>query len=304
MTNKKSLTPADVANFRNLSLCEIEAAAKKLRDSTTPGDHDKYRAARQALSARQREIKAAVMDFENSNDHHLLFYDSTADFVKLAGNSVLFFSACVAPRLRWRFSIKSDTDHYSVSKDGVISIRSFDHLTAHLAQIQILPDSELSSPDLHYFTLAKVYTNEQIAEFRDRINEKAKRIATAVLPNSPMPELYTAISKAAELIYNRFKNLPNSLTRNTIGADIVSKSYQLTVAYLDYANTPKDHSLSYLAQIIKLSRNLRFSMSYLSQVKILHQNDIFEILEQLNTVTRLSSQAYKRATKQLAAKNV
>lgn len=297
MTKPKPLSPAQVADFQNLTLREIEELSEKFRTDPTPESRTSYRAARQALSVRQRQIKADVMCFEKTNDHHLLFYDSTANFVKMAGNSVLFFAITISPRLHWRFSIKLDTDHYSPSEDGIISIRSFEHLVAQLAEIQILPDPELSAPDLHYFKLAKVYTDEQIADLRDRVTNESERIAAIVMPSSPMPVLYDAIVKSAHLIYYRFKHLPDSFARETLGTEIVLKSHQLVTAYLAYANAPKTRSLPYLARIIELSRDLRHSMAYLSRLNILHHRDVYKILDQLTTIERLSSQAYKRATK-------
>lgn len=297
MTNKKPLTPNQIAEFANLPLREIEALAEKFRNDESPEAHQSFRAARQALSTRQRQLKADVMAFEKSNTHHLLFYDSTAGFVKMAGNSVLFFAASISKRLHWRFSIKLDTDHYSPSEDGVISIRSFEHLSTQLAEIDILPDPELNRPDLHFYKLGKIWTEEQIADLRDQISQESERIAALVMPSSPMPVLYDAIIKSAHLIYYRFKHLPDSFARETVGTEIVLKSHHLVTAYLAYANTPKSRSLPILAQIIELARDLRHSMAYLSRLGILHHRDIYKILDQLTTVERLSSQAYKRNAK-------
>lgn len=297
MTNKKPLKPSEIAEYRNLTLREIETLAEKFRADTSPDAHLAYRAARQALSQRQRDLKADVMNFEKTNSHHLLFYESTAGFVKMAGNSVLFFATSVSPRLHWRFSIKVDTDHYSPSEDGIISIRSFENLAAQLAEIQILPDPELSTPDLHFFKFAKIYTDEQIASLRDRISRESERIAAMVMPSSPMPTLYDAITKSAHLIYYRFKHLPDSFARETVGRDIINQSHQLVTAYLAYANTPKTRSLPQLARIVELSRNLRHSMAYLSRLGIMHHRDVYKILDQLTTVERLSTAAYRRAIK-------
>lgn len=297
MTNKKPLKPSDLAEFRNLPLHDIEALAERYRNDSTPEGKLSYRAARQALSNRQRDIKAQVMEFEKRNSHHLLLYDSTANFTKMAGNSVLFFASSISQRLHWRFSIKLDTDHYSPSEDGIISIRSFDNLATQLAGIQILPDPELEAPDLHFFKLTKVYTDDQIAGLRDRISRESERVNALVMPSSPMPLLYDAIVQAAHLTYYRFKHLPDSYAREVLGRDIIDKSHQLVTTYFTYANTPRTRSLPHLARIIELSRELRYSMAYLSRIGIFHHRDAYHILDQLTTVERLASQAYRRSVK-------
>lgn len=140
MTKKPAITPSQLAAYDDLTLREIEQKALELRSApNSEKDSFAYRVAHQALNARKRRLKATVATFELTNDHHILFYDSTAGFSKMIGHSVLFFSMTIAERLHWRYTIKSDSDHYSVSEDGIISFRSLDRLTLLLGEINILP---------------------------------------------------------------------------------------------------------------------------------------------------------------------
>lgn len=296
MTKDKSLIlPTELDVYKKLSLREIEAYTEKIRSQpSSTRDAKAYRLVRQALSDRQRALKRYVMDFEQTNNHHLLFYDSTAGFVKMAGHSVLFFASNIANRLHWRFTIKTDSDHYYPSEDGIISFRSFERLVSMLSDIEILADQELSRTDLHFFKLSQVYSDEQINKLRDRLEQKTARITALVMPSSPVPILFDAISKASYLIFYRFKHLSDPFARIAIGVPTVEKSHQLFKEYLAFANAQQPHNLSHLVRIVELCRELRFSIAYANQLNILHRHDVYQILTELTTSERIATQHYRK----------
>lgn len=236
------------------------------------------------------------MAFEQTNDHHLLFFDSTSNFCKIAGHSVLFFTMTIADRIHWRYSVKIDSDHYSISEDGIISFRSLENLSNLLAGIGIFPDTELSTNELHYYRLAKVYTPEQIAKLRDHTQRDTERMMSIVMPTSPLPLLYDAIAQVSYTIYYQFKHLSDSLARDTIGRRMILESYELMVQYLEFANARSDLATERsLGKIVELARRLRHGMAYVGRVQILRHREICQILENLVMIDRIASKAYQKA---------
>lgn len=296
MTKKPSITPKQLAAYENLTLHEIEQAALKLRSAPdSEKDSLAYRIAHQALNSRKRRLKAVAATFESTNDHHLLFYDSTAGFTKMIGHSVLFFSMTIAERIHWRYTIKSDSDHYSVSEDGIISFRSLDRLTLLLSEINVLPDESLSTDELHYFILPKVYTEEQIESLRDSSRAELSRINSIVLPRSPLPSLYGAITDASSLIYSQFKHLSDPFAREVIGEDLVTTIYHLHNAYLSFADTKSTDAQKHLLEIIRLARHLRQGLAFASQLRLLHHRHICRILDQVVIIERIATGAYRKS---------
>lgn len=292
MSNKKSITPKHLNDYANMSLSEIESQAELIHSQPPSSEAQlAYRIARQALSLRQREIKSIATNFEITNQQHLLFYSSTAGFTKMIGHSVLFFSQTIANRIHWRFTIKSDSDHYFPSEEGVISFRSMDKITELLQRIGIMPDSKISTDELHYFTLPKIYTDHDIANFRDIATNEANRISSIVLPHSPNPMLYDAISKTAHLLYYEFKHLSDPFARESIGLELVKDSRALSINYLSYANSAHQEHRQYLINIVRLSRTIQYSLAYASKLNLLHHRDICKILEQLTITERLAKHA-------------
>ena len=114
MTKPSSIKTAELENYDHLDIHQLEAILSDIQKST-PSAESKHtaRVIRQSLRQRQRFIKAQVMEFEQTNDHHLLIFDSTESFSKLAGHSVLFYTMTIADRIHRRFSVKNDTDNYS-----------------------------------------------------------------------------------------------------------------------------------------------------------------------------------------------
>lgn len=295
MTKSTSIKTDDLERYDNLNLHQIEQTISELEKESSTLARGQLHAARQALRNRQRIIKAEVMSFEEHNDHHLLFYDSTASFCKLAGHSVLFFSMTIAQRINWRGTPKSDTDHYHISDDGVMFFRSLTQISSHLAAINILPDDQLNTPELHFFKLDKTYTAEQIAKLRDRTEQVIDRIQTLTLPDSPFPALYTAITSVYGAIFREFQQISNQFARTTIGHRMVMESYEMTLQYHFYASYRGENREQYLLKIANLAKRLRFGMNYISRLRILHQRDICRILEDLLAIERLAGSAYRKA---------
>lgn len=254
---------------------------------------------RLAMQQRQRIIKAKVMQFEQTNNHHLLFFTSTNGFVKLAGHSALFFAATIANRLHWRYSLKLDTDRYSISEDGIISFRSIDRIQMRLGEIDVLLDDKLSdSVEYFYFTLPKVYNEEQIDKLRDQAQDDLKQILNIVLPSSPIPMLYDAIVQTSQMTYYQFKHISDALAKETIGKRVIKMTCEMMEDYFAYAHAKPGESLEYLERIIKTARKIRYDVAYASRLQILHHRDVRKVLEQLVAVERLASRAYLRKEKQ------
>lgn len=294
MSKLPSIKTSDLEEYDNLNLHQIEQIISGLEKETTSLSRGQLHAARQALRNRQRTIKARVMDFEEKNDHHLLFYDSTSHFCKLAGHSVLFFSMTIAHRINWRNTPKPDTDHYYISEDGIMSFRSLTQISSQLATISIFPDQDLNTAELHFFKLAKVYTPEQISTLRDRTGQVVDKIISFTLPDSPFPSLYSAITIAYDTIFSKFQQSSNHFARSTIGHRMIMESYEMTLQYHLYAFHHNNDRSQHLLKIAELARRLRFGMNYVSHLHILHQRDICHILESLLAVERLASSAYRK----------
>lgn len=298
---KASVKSTDVDKYSNLTLTELESVIDALqanqRSSPTATTNQDLTAARFALQQRQHLIKSKVMEFERTNSNYLLFFSSTKGFVKVAGHSALFFAATIADRIHWRYSLKLDTDHYSVSEDGIISFRSLPPIAARLSEIDIFPDDSISDDELHYYKLTKVYSEEQIAKLRDNSKQDIKRIMTIVLPTSPIPSLYDAIMQAGQLLYYQFKHLSDNLARDTIGQRMVLVTYDMTMEYLKFARSKKNN-YQHLANIIEQARELRFGVAYVSRLQILHHREVCKILEHLVSIERIAAKAYLRKTEE------
>lgn len=298
---KASVKSTDVDKYSNLTLTELESVIDALqanqRSSPTATTNQDLTAARFALQQRQHLIKSKVMEFERTNSNYLLFFSSTKGFVKITSHSALFFAATIADRIHWRYSLKLDTDHYSVSEDGIISFRSLPPIAARLSEIDIFPDDSISDDELHYYKLAKVYSEEQIAKLRDNSKQDIKRIMTIVLPTSPIPSLYDAIMQAGQLLYYQFKHLSDGLARDTIGQRMVLVTYDMTMEYLKFARSKKNN-YQHLANIIEQARELRFGVAYVSRLQILHHREVCKILEHLVSIERIAAKAYLRKTEE------
>ena len=322
MTKTHLVKTSEIDQYVELDLHQLEDTIHQLQDETnhSPDKKAVLRVLRQAVRERLRFIKSEVMRFEQANDHHLLVFDSTDHFSKIAGNSVLFYAFTIAERLHRRYSIKNDTDGYSRSEDGIISVRVVEQLEAQLAEINIFPDPQLTTTELHFYKLPKVYTEEQIAKFRDHAHQDDDRITTIIAPLSPVPELHTLILDFNRLLYDNCKRISDALARETLVKQLIFEANELLVSYLNFANAkpnsgivhrlgqgdiyhiaestiqPQSTKAQNLFNLLLDARSLRNNLANVNNLRLLHQRELCLLLEKLVEIERVTAREY---TKQL-----
>lgn len=318
MTKPPSIKTAEIDKYANLDLHQLETALKTIQQEP-PSSANKAtaRAVRQAIRQRQRIIKAQVMEFEQTNDHHLLVFDSTDSFSKIAGRSVLFYTLTIADRIHRRYSVKNDTDDYSRSEDGVVSIRAIEQLELQLAEINIFPDRKLSTSELHFYKLPKVYNDEQIAKLRDRSRQDVERITSIILPLSPIPDLYTLILEMNRLLYHNCKRISDTLARETLVRPMILDANEMLVSYLNFANAkpssgivhqitnstysstgqttkPQSVQAQNLLNLLLYTRNIRNNLANIENLRLIHHRELCDILERLVEIERITAREYAK----------
>lgn len=320
MTKPSAVPTRQVDQYHDYNLHQLETALQTLeRDPPTPASKQTARVLRQALRLRLRLIKSRVIAFEATNHSHLLVSDSTDHFAKIAGHSVLFYAFTLASRLHRRFSIKPDTDAYYRSDDGIISLRSLEQLTLQLAEIQIFPDPQLSTPELHFFALPQTYDSEAIAKFRDRSRQDIARINAIIVPKSPAPDLYALILELNRLLYQNCRHISDRLARETIVRQLILDANEMIVSYLNFANAkthsgiarPLPSSVSPLAfvstsnkplsaqahnllNLMIYVRSVRNNLANLENLRLLHHRELCLILEKIVDIERLAAHQYAK----------
>lgn len=301
MSYSSPIKPVDTEKYAHLDLHELEIALKKL-ESAPPNKmrSQELNTIRHAIRKRLRTLKAHAIEFEQTNDQHLLVFDSTDGYAKIAGHSVLFYSMTIADRIHRRFCVKNDSDHYSHSEEGIIAIRHIEDLAEQLAAINIFPDPKLSTNELHFFKLSKIYSDEQINRLRDRSNQDLERINSIIVPRSPIPLLYDAIRRFNFMLYHNFKRTPDPFARAAIGDAMLREANELTVQYLNYASPRQNAPASCLAEILRLTRRLRHEMANVENLHLFHQREICQLLELIVEIDRLTSKVYRTRLQQEA----
>lgn len=298
---KASVKPSATAKYGNFNITELENIIDELttKQKSHPSNSNlqEISTARYALQQYQRTLKAKVMEFEATNTHHLLFFASTNNFVKLAGHSALFFAATIADRIHWRYSLKADTDRYSTSTDGVISFRSIDRISDRLAEINIFPNHDLTTTELHFFQLGKVYSEEQIANLRDNAHRDLDRIMNIVIPVSPIPSLYDSIVQFSQLSYYSFKHLSDNLARDSLGRKVLLLGLEMTSEYSKFAHAQDGSGRANLRNIVALARDAQDILAYASRIGIIHHRDTCKALDYLVSVERIATKAYLHKAK-------
>lgn len=315
MTRQKTIKPD---SYISLDLHQLETTIHDLEQSP-PSSETKtaLRAARQTLRQRQREIKARAMEFERTNNQHLLLFDSTENFSKIAGHSVLFYTLTIADQLHRHYNVKPDSDDYSRSEDGIVAIRGLAQLATQLSTLNIELDSELSDTELHFYKLPRAYTAEEIAELRDQSHQDSERIASMLLPHSPLPALHQLILEIERLVYQCIQHVDGQYAREIIFARMLLDADDMLAAYLNFANTkphaglvsreifhrfetffdqasprPTSSATKNLFSILLCARDLRNYLAMAENLRLIHDRELCNLLEKIVELEHLTSRAY------------
>lgn len=319
MTKKSPIKTTEIDALKHLDLHQLETNIRELQQLPPTSEiKSKLRTLRQAVRQRQHVIKAQVMAFEQTNDHHLLVFDSTDNFSKIAGHSVLFYAFTIADRIHRRYSVKNDTDGYSRSEEGIVSVRAIDQLATQLTEINIFPDPDLSTTELHFYKLPRIYSDEQIAKLRDRSKQDAERISSIISPLSPVPELYTLLLEFNRLLYYNCKRISDTLARETLIRQMIFQANELIVSYLNFANAkgtagivhrqnpqdiyitashatkPQSTQAQNLFNLLLDARALRNNLANIENLKLIHHRELCEILEKLVEIERITGREYAK----------
>lgn len=321
MTKKPTIKPNDLDQYTKKSIHELEENITAL--GMKPQNVDtrrRLRAAHQALRERQRTVKAAVMEFEQTNNHHLLLFDSTNGFVKMAGNSVLFYTLTIANRLRRRYKVQTDTDDYSKSTEGIVAIKSLERLAEQLMMLEIEPDTERADEnltELHFYKLSKVYTKAQVEQLHDRSKQEIARITEIIIPESPLPLLYRDILELNQLVYHSTKGIAERFARETLAQPMMVQADEILQCYLNYANLRVRASMTQkelqnamavvgrkvparipqavtqnLFNMLVNTRQLRNRMANMENLHLIHHRQMGKILEKLVEIEHTAEREY------------
>lgn len=266
-----------------------------------------------ALHQRQRTIKEQVMNFETDNRQYLLLYTSTDGYYKMAGRSVLFYTARIVPRLGRRVTVRPDTDHYYPSGEGIVSIKNLVRLAEQLSQLGILPDSERSTSELYFYKFPYRLSDAQIATLRDKNEIVRERLNQNLRPIGPIPELHYQLMMAFELSFNILRSTRGNADRELITDGLIRPLQAMLAAYNSYIGARPDFEFYYLppmptcwaqpmptsprAQIllslIYYSCYLHDQAGFLDQVRVMHRTRLTRILQYNREIQQLAIEAYQ-----------
>lgn len=266
-----------------------------------------------ALHQRQRTIKEQVMNFETDNRQYLLLYTSTDGYYKMAGRSVLFYTARIVPRLGRRVTVRPDTDHYYPSGEGIVSIKNLVRLAEQLSQLGILPDSEHSTSELYFYKFPYRLSDAQIATLRDKNEIVRERLNQNLRPIGPIPDLHYQLMMAFELSFNILRSTRGNADRELITDGLIRPLQAMLAAYNSYIGARPDFEFYYLppmptcwAQPIPTSPRAQILLSliyysfylhdqagFLDQVRVMHRTRLMRVLQYNHEIQQLAIEAYQ-----------
>ena len=217
----------------------------------------------------QKELAKAL---EKTNTNKIIAFPSVEtkgekdEWLKISGNSALFYKYLVAPRLGKNPKINPDTDRRFRFENGVIMLHWKHLFLENLKKLNYTPREENG---LLVFNLNHTFTDEEIKSLKTR--EKDVRIKTnrLLIPEIIEPKLYIKLIALTKTIPFKSVKLP----------DLFKESYgkglnRIVTEMLTIYNLMVDGLLTKEAAVLKLRQSLA-KMSAL--LIILNELKLFDI---------------------------
>ena len=266
------------------SIAELETQAKTKPTKTIT---NKIGTLKAEINRKKRDNKATGQKLELENHGYLYFIESTGGWSKLTGHSALFFHFDVAPRLKnpTHYNLISDTDSYSPSTLGVISIRLTEQFIDELAAINITP-VENESYGITIFKLPWTYTSEEIDQAIVKLEQTSERINSLIIRSNIVPELFDALKDLNSTIYHNCRRFTDVFTRDSIGKELYEKSNNAILRYLEVSNNNNSVELGFQS-ILKNIYFIRYSLTSISELHLMPQKHILRIGTQTVLIERI-----------------
>lgn len=277
-----------VKNLSSETIRMLEAELFVLEEMPkTKKTNEQISGLKQQISKQKQTNKIAALEFEQDNYTHLLFYDSDKGYKKMTGHSALIYAANIARRLGRRANLREDTDHYARSDDGVVSVVLDEKLEQAMAAIKIKKDEELSTKHLHFYKLPMNFNKDQIAKFRDAMQQDSREINKILLPKSPVPTLFSYLKELNEIVYHNANNM-STLAKQTVGVGLFGKTREMLAIYLKMANGNEKTVVAY-KKIYRLVVEIKSEIKTVEILHLMSNRNICRLLEKVTCIERLVS---------------
>lgn len=184
------------------------------------------------------KTKQIAKILEEDNNSRLILFPSANgakdEWLKLGGNSALFYKYLIAPRLNKKSpTVRPDTDLEHRFKDGVISIHWKNLFLENLAKIGLTSIAEENG--LLIIKLGHKFSLAEIKKLKSREKEMESEVAQLLKPKNTAPELYHHLLALAKALPPKVAKLKEPY-RSDFGSQINRAISELFITYLDFVN--------------------------------------------------------------------
>lgn len=281
-------------------LAEIEAQQKKLKADglKTKADQKRYRELVEQFKKVYRMAKKRAMDFEQNNRQYLVLVRSDNGYFKMFEYSALFYAYSLAPQMNISAVLREDTDYFSKSKIGSVSIKEPENLTTPFEKLNIVPISTKDdSGNLLVFKMPWVYDDAEVKQLLAKASEKLQRFNRLVMTDNTIPVLFLQLTALHKTLYENVCSMSGPVSRESYGIPMLKMAAEMQCLYLEYANG-KIHDQDFFDPCKKWLNSIKYRVKIVSELKIWKPDQVARIADSLIEVSNiLDSEQKSRAKK-------
>ena len=187
---------------------------------------------------RNYAAKSEVKKYEKTNNKRVYLFKSSGEkgneWYKAADNSALFYKYLIANRLHREAHIIADAEPTCKFK-YIVSVKNLIKLNNQLKSLGYAP-YEIINQDLGIvaFTLKKVQTKQEIAEFKKQEQQVLENVRLVAIPKNLSPELYNEILQLCRQLPAKIRHM-EPVYRSALGMELLEQAKKALQIYSQFA---------------------------------------------------------------------
>ena len=163
--------------------------------------------------------KEQVMEREKENDKLIILFRSNENWWKIAGNSVLYYTKLVAPRLKKSVKVWPDRDYVAPSKEGIVQVRD---LKKFIDEVESLNYTIKPGTGEDYLAVELGYkvTQEELNTMVEEESRKWKMSDRMLMPAVIWPTIKTLLLEILRTMWEMTRKL-DAVAQRAFGNELM-----------------------------------------------------------------------------------
>ena len=259
-------------------------------------DSENEKEKKKEFRIKYEKVKGKVKELEEKNFSRLVLFSSGSEWFKMGGNSLLIYKYVIAPILKLKPVIQSDTDYTkTIFEGGLLSFRGVEAIRKKLEKAKVIKE-ERAGGETVVFELNFSVSKEQMKGFAEEAKYEQERALTILRPPIILvPLIYDRIRHVQKRVFETVRKM-SIYERDYNGLLIAEYSRKMAKYYMMINNGMMNEREGW-EKILETNNMLMIEIAFAAELKIWRQDIAISVGAELIEIRRDAEKEIKKIDK-------